>query len=69
MRTLMGTMVQIIGAVALVSSVLPWFLIAVSAILIFYYWIALYYRSAARDIKVFLCTILVDGETEGFTED
>lgn len=47
-----GTVVQIIGAVVLISIVQPWFLLAVAIILLAYYWIAMYYRASAREVKV-----------------
>ena len=47
-----GTMVQIIGAVVLVSIIQPWFLLAVAIVLLAYYWIAMYYRASAREVKV-----------------
>ncbi|KAJ1310438.1 hypothetical protein OPQ81_007171 [Rhizoctonia solani] len=50
-RMFIGTLVQIIGAVVLISAVQPWFLLAVAIILLAYYWIAMYYRASAREVK------------------
>ncbi|ELU43847.1 multidrug resistance-associated ABC transporter [Rhizoctonia solani AG-1 IA] len=50
-RMFIGTLVQIIGAVVLISVVQPWFLLAVAIVLLAYYWIALYYRASAREVK------------------
>lgn len=50
-RMFIGTLVQIIGAVVLISVVQPWFLLAVGIILLAYYWIAMYYRASAREVK------------------
>jgi ABC-type multidrug transport system permease subunit len=54
-----GTMVQIVGAVVLVSVIQPWFLLAVVIVLLAYYWIAIYYRASAREVKVnMFCLVL-----------
>ncbi|KDN49338.1 hypothetical protein RSAG8_02040, partial [Rhizoctonia solani AG-8 WAC10335] len=50
-RMFIGTLVQIIGAIVLISVVQPWFLLAVGIILLAYYWIAMYYRASAREVK------------------
>ena len=47
-----GTASSIIGAVILISIILPWFLIAVFAILILYLYAAAFYRASARELKV-----------------
>ena len=51
-RMFVGTLAQIVGAVVLVSIVQPYFLIAVTIILIAYYWMGIYYRPSAREIRV-----------------
>jgi len=54
----MGTMSAILGAIILISIVLPWFLIGVFAILIAYFYAAAFYRASARELKVswsYLC--------------
>ncbi|KAF5367964.1 hypothetical protein D9758_004466 [Tetrapyrgos nigripes] len=51
MRQFLGTMVQVIGSVVLVSIIIPWFLIAIAFILLLYYYIAIFYRASAREIK------------------
>ncbi|EUC66120.1 ABC transporter protein YOR1, putative [Rhizoctonia solani AG-3 Rhs1AP] len=50
-RMFIGTLVQIIGAVVLISVIQPWFLLAVGIVLLAYYWIAMYYRASAREVK------------------
>ena len=51
-RMFVGTLAQIVGAIVLVSIVQPYFLIAVTVILIAYYWVGIYYRPSAREIRV-----------------
>lgn len=51
-RMFVGTLAQIIGAIVLVSIIQPYFLIAVTIILIPYYWVGIYYRPSAREIRV-----------------
>ncbi|CUA69652.1 ABC transporter C family member 12 [Rhizoctonia solani] len=51
LRMLTATMSQILGAIILIAILLPWFLIPVISILIIYYWVALFYRSSARELK------------------
>ena len=43
---------SILGAVILISIVLPWFLIVVFFVFIAYFYTALFYRASSRDIKV-----------------
>ena len=50
-RMFVGTLAQIVGAIVLVS-VHPYFLIAFMIILIPYYWVGIYYRPSAREIRV-----------------
>ncbi|QRW14685.1 ABC transporter transmembrane region [Ceratobasidium sp. AG-Ba] len=50
-RMFIGTLVQIIGAIVLISVIQPWFLLAVGIVLLAYYWIAMYYRASAREVK------------------
>ncbi|CAE6419804.1 unnamed protein product [Rhizoctonia solani] len=50
-RMFIGTLVQIVGAVVLISVIQPWFLLAVGIVLLAYYWIAMYYRASAREVK------------------
>lgn len=52
MRMLMGTLVQVVGSIVLVSIILPWFLICIAVILVMYHWLALFYRASSRDFKV-----------------
>jgi ABC-type multidrug transport system permease subunit len=47
-----ATLANIIGAIILIAVILPWFLIAVVCILIMYVYFAAFYRSSAREIKV-----------------
>ena len=51
-RMFIGTLAQIIGAIVLVSIVQPFFLIAVTIVLTAYYWVGIYYRPSAREIRV-----------------
>ena len=51
-RMFVGTLAQIVGAIVLVSIIQPYFLIAVTIILIAYYWVGIYYRPSAREIRV-----------------
>ncbi|KAI5124178.1 hypothetical protein M0805_000983 [Coniferiporia weirii] len=50
LRMFSNTFSQIIGAVILISIVVPWFLI-VMCIFAVYYYMALFYRSSARELK------------------
>lgn len=50
-RMLMGTFGQIIASIILVSVILPWFLLPVAVIFLFYYWGSLFYRASARELK------------------
>ncbi|KAG8769118.1 hypothetical protein FRC12_005151 [Ceratobasidium sp. 428] len=50
-RMFIGTLVQIVGAIVLISVIQPWFLLAVAIVLLAYYWIAMYYRATAREVK------------------
>jgi ABC-type multidrug transport system fused ATPase/permease subunit len=59
LRMFCNTLSNIIGAVILISILLPWFLIAVASISLIYYFYAVFYRSSARELKVsfFVCQI------------
>ena len=46
------TFSTILGAVILISIVLPWFLIAVFVVFIAYFYAAVFYRASARELKV-----------------
>lgn len=52
MRILLSTLTSILGAVILISTILPWFLIGVLVICILYVYAAAFYRSSARELKV-----------------
>lgn len=52
LRMFANTFSNIIGAIILISILLPWFLIAVGAISMLYYFYAVFYRSSARELKV-----------------
>lgn len=47
-----STLASILGAIILISIVLPWFLIGVAAITLLYIWAAAFYRASARELKV-----------------
>lgn len=51
LRMFTNTFCSILGAIVLISIVLPWFLIAVAVILLAYIWAAAFYRSSARELK------------------
>ena len=51
LRMFLMTFANIIGSFVLIAIIIPWFLIAVAAILIVYYAFALYYRASARELK------------------
>ena len=51
MRTLIGTVVQVVGSIVLIAVLVPYFLIAVAIIVVLYFWIALFYRSTARELR------------------
>ena len=52
-----ATASSILGAIILISIVLPWFLIGVVVILSGYWYAAMFYRASARELKV---SILID---------
>ena len=56
MRMLANTSSQIIGSIILIAIALPYFLIPVAVISVAYYWMALFYRSSARELKVLIYT-------------
>ncbi|EJD45804.1 ABC transporter [Auricularia subglabra TFB-10046 SS5] len=51
MRMFLATFANIVGAVVLVSIILPWFLIAIFVVSVVYWYAALFYRSSARELK------------------
>lgn len=51
LRMFLMTFANIIGSFVLIAIIIPWFLIAVAAILIVYYAFGLYYRASARELK------------------
>ena len=51
-RMLLNTSSSIIGAIILISILLPWFLIAVAIVLVLYAMAAAFYRASARETKV-----------------
>ncbi|KZT73163.1 hypothetical protein DAEQUDRAFT_808686 [Daedalea quercina L-15889] len=51
LRMLVATLANILGAIILIGIVIPWFLIAVAAILVCYVWAAFFYRASARELK------------------
>lgn len=57
-RMLLMTFSNILGAVILIGIILPWFLIAVSAVSVAYVWAALFYQASARELKVRLYLFL-----------
>jgi ABC-type multidrug transport system fused ATPase/permease subunit len=51
MRMFLMTASNVIGAFVLIAVIIPWFLVAVGAILVAYYFLSLYYRASAREFK------------------
>ncbi|KAF9510628.1 hypothetical protein BS47DRAFT_1395829 [Hydnum rufescens UP504] len=51
LRMMTTTLSQIIGAVILISILLPWFLIPVGIVILLYFNIGVFYRSSARELK------------------
>lgn len=51
LRMLANTASSILGAIILISIVLPWFLIGVVCILVLYVYAAAFYRASARELK------------------
>ncbi|KAI6165735.1 ABC transporter [Pisolithus thermaeus] len=51
LRMLFATTAQILGAIILISVVLPWFSIVVFAVLVVYCYVAIFYRTSARELK------------------
>ena len=51
-RMFLATLANIIGAIVFVSIILPWFLIAVAVVSVFYIMAAAFYRASAREMKV-----------------
>jgi hypothetical protein len=62
LRMFTSTFSSILGAIILISIVLPWFLIGVFAILLLYVYAAAFYRASARELKVplYIWTVYVD---------
>lgn len=56
MRMLVATLANIVGAIILIGVVIPWFLVAVAAVLVCYIWAAFFYRASARELKVSLAS-------------
>lgn len=52
LRMFSSTLSSIVGAIILISIVLPWFLIGVVAVAVLYVWAAAFYRASARELKV-----------------
>lgn len=52
LRMFFATLSSILGAVILISIVLPWFLIAICAVSVCYWLGAVFYRASARELKV-----------------
>lgn len=60
MRMFANTVSAILGAVVLISIILPWFLIGVACISVVYVYVAIFYRSSARELKVnFVAMVII----------
>ncbi|KDQ57208.1 hypothetical protein JAAARDRAFT_35814 [Jaapia argillacea MUCL 33604] len=68
LRMFMNTFSSIIGAIILISIILPYFLVAVFAILLLYAYFAFFYRASARELKVSLDAILRSSLYSHFSE-
>jgi hypothetical protein len=53
-----NTLSTILGAVILISILLPWFLVGVACIAVVYVYVAMFYRASARELKVRLPAIV-----------
>ncbi|KAF9510627.1 hypothetical protein BS47DRAFT_1395826 [Hydnum rufescens UP504] len=51
LRIMTTTLSQIIGAIILISIILPWFLIPVGIVILVYFNIGVFYRNSARELK------------------
>ena len=51
MRMFLITFSNVIGAFVLIAVIIPWFLIAVAVIMTAYFFLSLYYRASARELK------------------
>ena len=51
LRMFSATLSSIVGAIILISILLPWFLLAVFCILLCYAYAAIFYRASARELK------------------
>lgn len=56
---LVATAAQITGAIILIATILPQFLVAVTVISVVYVYAAIFYRSSARELKVSLYFFVV----------
>jgi ABC-type multidrug transport system fused ATPase/permease subunit len=63
-RTFLNTSSSTIGAIILISIILPWFLIAVGIVSVLYAMTAAFYRASARELKVCVSQTLGDMFTE-----
>ena len=51
-RMLLDTLSSIIGAIVLISILLPWFLLVVAVVSVLYAMASAFYRASAREMKV-----------------
>jgi ABC-type multidrug transport system fused ATPase/permease subunit len=51
LRMFLMTFSNVIGAFVLIGVIIPWFLIAVAALMVVYYFLSIYYRASARELK------------------
>jgi ABC-type multidrug transport system fused ATPase/permease subunit len=63
-RTFLNASSSTVGAVVLISILLPWFLIALGIVFVLYAMAATFYRASARETKVRASQILCDMFTE-----
>ena len=51
MRMFLMTFSNVVGAFVLIAIIVPWFLIAVGVVVVAFYFLSLYYRASARELK------------------
>lgn len=59
LRMFASTLSAILGAIILISIVLPWFLIGVVCVSVIYVYAAIFYRASARELKVSASMIFI----------
>ncbi|KIM84372.1 hypothetical protein PILCRDRAFT_96946 [Piloderma croceum F 1598] len=68
LRMFANTLSTILGAVILISILLPWFLVGVACITVVYVYVAMFYRASARELKTYTDAILRSSLYSHFSE-